>query len=441
MRRLALIALLLAAVTIRTAGVDVTRIVSGLPGSQFFGINAAPPGDYQVDAVFDTAKGIIPGQLVKVAGVRVGTVQDVSLTRDFKARVKLAVDPRFAPFRADARCEIRPEGLTAENFIQCDPGAPPASTLAGSGGTTPTVPVSQTSVPVNLNGLFQIWTAPTADRLTILVNELGIGLAARGDDLNAILRRTNPALTQARRVIGILSGERRQLATIVDATDHVASELASRPERVSDFITQAARLTTTTAAHGRALADAVRRLPPLLRAAEPTLRRTDRFAVGATPMVTALGRSAKPFTRTLTNLRAFAATSDPVLRGLRRTLAHTLPTLHRSKPTLALARRFTDAAAPVAPELSSLFSNLRDRGFIENTLKLFYYLAAGSARFDATSHVLPSEIILNSCVGYTAKPGSGCSAHYYDAPGDDGAAGGPAPAARGTRLRCGFRPV
>ena len=29
---------------------------------------------FRVDAIFDTAKGIIPGQLVKIAGARVGTI-------------------------------------------------------------------------------------------------------------------------------------------------------------------------------------------------------------------------------------------------------------------------------------------------------------------------------------------------------------------------------
>jgi virulence factor Mce-like protein len=409
---MALITLFLVALVTRAAGIDLTKLAGALPGSQFFGINAAAPGDYRVDALFDTAKGIIPGQLVKVAGVRVGTVQDVTLTRDFKARVEIEVDPRFGPFHTDARCEIRPEGLTAENFIQCDPGSAPSKALVASGQAPPTVPVTNTSVPVNLNGLFQIWTAPTADRLTILVNELGIGLAARGDDVNAILRRTNPALHQARRVIGTLSHERDQLATVVDATDRVASELASRPQRVSDFITQAARLASTTAAHGRSLAEAIHRLPPLLGAAEPTLRRVDGFAVGATPTVASLRQSAGPFSRTLTDLRSFAKTSDPVLRGLRTTITRSLPVLRRAKPTLDLSRRFTKVAQPVAPQISSLFANLRDRGFIEGALKLFYYLSAASARFDATSHVLPSEIILNNCVAYSTKPVSGCSAHY-----------------------------
>src|SRR5205807_8100583 len=84
--------------------------------------SSSAPSSYRVDAIFDDARGLIPGQLVKVAGARVGTIEGVSLTPDFKARVEMRVDGRFAPFRSDASCTIRPEGLLAENYVNCDPG-------------------------------------------------------------------------------------------------------------------------------------------------------------------------------------------------------------------------------------------------------------------------------------------------------------------------------
>ena len=41
-------------------------------------------------------------------------------------------------------------------------------------------------------------------RLTIILNELGAGLAGRGSDLNAVLHRSNPALRELEKVIGDL---------------------------------------------------------------------------------------------------------------------------------------------------------------------------------------------------------------------------------------------
>ena len=55
-----------------------------------------------------------------------GRVERIDLAPGPKARMELSVERRFAPFRADARCSIRPEGLISENFVQCDPGSPDA---------------------------------------------------------------------------------------------------------------------------------------------------------------------------------------------------------------------------------------------------------------------------------------------------------------------------
>ena len=113
-------------------------------------VTAPSSGDstYRVDVVYDDSRGLVPGQLVQVAGARVGSIKDVVLTRDFKARVQLEVDQDFAPFREDARCTIKPQGLIAENYVECDPGTPDAPPLKGAGDAAPTVPVERTTQPV-----------------------------------------------------------------------------------------------------------------------------------------------------------------------------------------------------------------------------------------------------------------------------------------------------
>src|SRR3954453_2379452 len=151
-------------------------------------------GDYRVDVIFDNSRGLTPGQLVEVAGARVGKIQSIHLTRGFKARIELEVDKRFAPFRKNAACTIRPQGLLAEYYVECDPGTPASPPLRAAAGSAPTVPVTHTTQPVALTDLADIWSAPVRDRLSILLAELGMGTAGRGGDLNAILRRSNPSL-------------------------------------------------------------------------------------------------------------------------------------------------------------------------------------------------------------------------------------------------------
>jgi len=399
--------------------------VALLPGGRAEGDDA-----YRVDVVFDTAKGIIPGQLVKIAGARVGRVDDVTLTGDYRARIHLEVERRFAPFRSDASCSIQPEGLLAENFVQCDPGTPRGRVLRAAGGHAPTVPVHRTATPVSLNDLFDVWNVPTRHRLTILVNELGIGFAGRGEDLNAVLRRANPSLAQARRALSLLDRQRDQLAGAVASTDRVVAQLAARSDRVQDFIDSAARVTSRTAARRGPLGETIRRLPPLLRAARPALTQLDALAAAGTPLARDLRTAAPEVNRLVARLEPFAAAGLPAIRGLEPALRTARRAVRSSRPVMREVRRFTTAARPVAPLVSRLFVDVRDRGFIENALKFVYYAAAASARFDRHSHILPAHVIFNPCARYSREPVAGCDARYgaHDA------------AAPRSRVRRGARP-
>ena len=77
---------------------------------------------YRVRAVFDNAGFVIAGEDVKVAGVKVGSVEDVEVTDDYKAAIVLRIDHEgYQDFRADAECQVRPQSLIGERFVECSP--------------------------------------------------------------------------------------------------------------------------------------------------------------------------------------------------------------------------------------------------------------------------------------------------------------------------------
>ena len=367
---------------------------------------------YRVDAIFDTAKGIIAGQLVKVAGARVGTVADVALTPDYKARIELDVDRRFAPFHADATCTIKPEGLIAENFVQCDPGTPSSPPLASQGDHAPTVSVARTSVPVSLNDLFDIWNVPTADRLTLLVNDLGAGTAGRGEDLNAILRRSNPALSAARSVLAILNRQHDQLAASLRFTDTVIAQLASRPASVRGFLDHAAAVTQRTGARHDQLALAVQRLPSLLDAARPALAQVDSLTAAALPVLDNLHAAAPGLDRLVGDVQPFARAALPTVDALGPDLARARTAVITLTPLSGQLAGFASAALPTSGLLDQLFTSLRARGFVEGLLGFLYYGTSSTSRFDAISHVLGGHLAVSSCSQYATTPQPGCSAGF-----------------------------
>jgi ABC-type transporter Mla subunit MlaD len=374
----------------------------------------AAPGQktYDVDVIFDNASFLIPGQDVKIGGAKVGRVGKVALTPDRRARITLEVEERFGPFRENAQCSIRPQSLIGEKFVECDPGSPGARELAKRGGSRPTLPVVRTHSPVDLDLVFGALRRPIRERLTILLNELGTGLAGRPEELNLTIRRANPAIQQARRTLEILSGERRTLGRLIDESDGVVAALARRRGEVRDFISNANQVTRTVAGHRDNLDLALRRLPPLLDQLDPSARELAGLSAEARPVLRELGAAA-PAVRTL--LGDF----DPLAKATRPTLAK-LSSLARTGrravkhagPVADLLRPVADRLVPIVPLLRSLGDSVAKQDVPELIGRYLYFAASSSSRFDRFSHILPSYQITGTCAVWTETPVGECNAHY-----------------------------
>ena len=90
---------------------------------------------YQVRAIFDNAGFVIPGEDVKIAGVKVGKIASLDVTEDFKAAVVLEItEPGYQDFRRDASCIVRPQNLIGERFVECKPTQPRSANAQGAAG-------------------------------------------------------------------------------------------------------------------------------------------------------------------------------------------------------------------------------------------------------------------------------------------------------------------
>ncbi|MFL5846586.1 MAG: MlaD family protein [Solirubrobacteraceae bacterium] len=365
---------------------------------------------YDVDVVFDNARGLIPGQLVEVAGGRVGKIEDVSVTDDFKARISMSVDSRFAPFRQDATCTIRPQGLIAENYVQCDPGTAKAPELRGEHGRPPTVPVDHTTQPVNLTDLFELWNIPTRDRLGVLVSELGIATAGRGGDIDAILRRANPALGRARQVIGVLLDQRNDLTGAIDASDRALARLVPHAPAARRLMRRAASVLTRTGRHSTEVAQAIERLPRMLAGAEPALQRLGDVARSGLPLLAQIHRAAPTVVRLTTDGPALARAARPTLAKLAPVLDNGAGVVKRSLPLARALRVYSHQSLPSAKLAGRLLPDLDAQGFPDSLVRFFYYAALATSRYDDTSHILPAHIDVTECANYASAPVAGCVA-------------------------------
>ena len=208
-------------------------------------------GGYEVRAIFMNAFTAIPGEDVKVAGVKVGKIQSISVTEENRAAVVLNItEPGFQDFRRDAECAIRPQSLIGEKYIECTPTQPrPAGTPAPpelpkvpagqDGAGQRYLPVSQTNQPVDLDLLNNIMRLPYRQRFAIIINELGTGLAGRGAELRQAIRNADPALKQTDKVIALLAGQTQTLDRLAVDSDKVLAPLARDRRQVQQFVDSA----------------------------------------------------------------------------------------------------------------------------------------------------------------------------------------------------------
>ena len=79
------------------------------------------PG-YKIFADFQTAQDLKKGDLVKMAGVEIGRVDDIRLANE-KVRVTLKVRKTDAEVRTDSKATIKFTGLMGQNFVSLDFGS------------------------------------------------------------------------------------------------------------------------------------------------------------------------------------------------------------------------------------------------------------------------------------------------------------------------------
>ncbi len=387
-------------------------------------------GKYTVRAIFDDAANIIPGEDVKIEGVKVGVVGPVTPTVTQKAAVVLYIENSgFQDFRSDASCTIEPEALIGEKFVNCLPTQPrPEGTplppplhkipsgIEGEGQYL--LPVKNTSSPVDVDLLGDLNRLPERQRFAIIINELGAGLAGRGSDLNEVIRRADPALRELDKVLGILAAQNKTLVNLAEEGDRALAPVAGVKQQISNFIVGADTVSRATANQRGALARNLAAFPPFLEQLGPAMERFGRFADQTTPTFTDLKAAAPGINQTFTSLPAFANSQTAFFKSLGKTAKTSGPALSSLQPLLARVKKLGNAAEPFSVNLSEVFTSLRDTGGLERFMD-FIFLGAGTTNgYDALGHFLRTEgVAAATCLTYAVAPVGGCHGNFFNTTG------------------------
>jgi phospholipid/cholesterol/gamma-HCH transport system substrate-binding protein len=389
-------------------------------------IAASSGGDdnaYRVRAVFDNASFLIPGEDVKIAGVKVGTIDRLDLTPNNKAAVVLRIDdPAFHPFRSDATCKVGLQSLIGEQFVECTPtqprgpgvkpGPPLPAIKSGPGKGEHYLPVTHTTTPVNADLIFNIMRVPERERLRLIINDLGAGLAGNGGELRQAVRRANPALQQTDRVISVLANQNRTLARLVTESDHVLGPLAKRRRQLGGFIAKSGRTAEATAAVGDALERDLQKLPKFLEKLGPAADDFGALADQATPALQSLNAQSASINKTVEGLGPTARKATPALAALGDTAESATSVFPELEPT---THKLTGLARPLLPlsmDLADLSSSFDKTGGVEDVMRFIYYYTASTNGEDELGHYIRSSLQVNVCSGRVSKVAPGCESNF-----------------------------
>jgi ABC-type transporter Mla subunit MlaD len=403
MRRLGLMAAtLVAAIVVAVLGASSSR---------------GAGGPYTVRAIFDDASFAVSGEDVRISGATVGSIQSLDVTPQKKAAVTIAInDSRFTPFHENAMCSIRPQSLIGEKYVDCNPGTSAAPELSridtGPGAGSYFLPVTRTSSPIDTDIVQNISQQPVRESLSLIINELGTGLAARGSDLNAVIHRANPALGNTDRVFQILARENRTLAQLAVDSDAVLAPLARDRRQLADFVVHGNTTAVASAARAADIQRTFQLFPQFLRELQPLMVDLGTLANQGTPLLNSLGQSASALGRQFQNLTPFASAARTSLIALGAAAAQSQPSLVASVPLAHQLDRLGSAALPSVKSLDKLTASLDQTGGIEQLMSLLFWGTSAGNAFDSLGHFVRDEPLVSSCTNYASSAVPGCSSNF-----------------------------
>jgi phospholipid/cholesterol/gamma-HCH transport system substrate-binding protein len=394
---------------------------------------------YVVRAVFDNGGFMVTGEEVRVAGATVGEIESVGVTMPGeidsyengepssvpgKAVIVMKIDdPAFQDFRRDASCRIRPQSLIGEKFVDCRPtlprapGSKPPPPLhkieeGEPGAGQYLLPFENNSTSVDPDLINNINQLTYAQRFRLILNELGAGLAGRGEDLEEAVKRANPVLRDVDRLFGILSAQRKQLAQLSADSEQILGPLSRERRSVAGFFSNAGVAAQASAEKGTDVEASLRKLPGFLRELRQTLGSFEYFSEASTPVSESLAKAAPAFTQATRALTPFSAASTVSLKSLGANGEVAGPKLRAADPVVKKIRDLGRSGATPVSELAEFLVSTNENGGFDSLADLIYNSVGATNEFDKYGHFTRSLVPLTNCSEYVAAPTSGCSANF-----------------------------
>ena len=236
-------------------------------------------------AVFSDATGVVKGDDIRIAGVKVGSVSDIEIHDEDKALVTFSVDSD-SKVTASTDAAIRYRNLVGQRYIALTQGVGSPSVLRDGA----TIPLERTQPALDLTVLFNGFK-PLFEALSPA-------------DINKL----------SYEIITVFQGEGGTLESLLAHTASVTSTLASRDKIIGELIDNLNEVMLTLGNRDEELSQLVIRLRQFIsglsqdrEAILGSLESISSLAVETSGLVTGIR---KPFAKDISELRKVAGTLD-----------------------------------------------------------------------------------------------------------------------------------
>jgi ABC-type transporter Mla subunit MlaD len=375
--------------------------------------SAGAADEQRYTVVLDNAFGLTEGSDLRSSGVTIGKIEKLAVQRSTARALATVVvtRPSFAGFHADVFCEVKPQSLIGEYYLECDPGTQHAP-------APDTIPVEQTAGTIPPDVVLDILRRPARERFGLILTELGVGLTGRGEDLSTTLRRAVPALRETDKVLQILADNRHTLNALTRDADRTLAGVARNRRDVGRFVREAGDTTVASASRAGALKSTVNKLPGFLRELRPTLAELGTTARQQTPALRDLRRAAPDLTQFLQRLGPFAESARPAVRGLGRAAQTGIGAVTEARSTVRQLRSLGTASTEPMRNLRFVLEDVNDRGRavepnrlspgngagftgLEAFMQYVFVQSQAINIYDSKGFLLKLDILLNECSQYT----------------------------------------
>jgi phospholipid/cholesterol/gamma-HCH transport system substrate-binding protein len=181
---------------------------------------------YRLSAQVHDADTLVPGNEVRVGGVRVGLVESIEPEQaddgSVSAKLDLKLDSDLDPLPVDSKLTVRSRSALGLKYLEIRKGTSSEGYAAGS-----EIPLSaEHPEPVELDQILNMFDEPTRVATQQNLLEFGNALAGRGVDLNAALGRLPGVVELLRPVAHNLASPHTNLDRFITALANTSAEVA-----------------------------------------------------------------------------------------------------------------------------------------------------------------------------------------------------------------------